>query len=348
MAENKDLIPIADFNPPSAFVAGGLQQVLDMIEAHARSVVADTSTAAGRKAIIGAAYQVARSKTWIDERGKEYVATLKEMPRIVDAERKRARDFLDSLAAEVRRPVTEIEEREAADKQRQADVIARIRGMLEHPMNSAAAIKDRIAYAKAVDVSDDFGARRDEAMELRASVIAQLQERHEAAVQAEAQAAELERLRAIEAEQRAEIERQRAAEAQREREEQIRREAEERARLKAEAAAREQIHAAERRERAAREAQEEAERKEKAAAEAAARLERERAEAADRARKEHEAEAERASASQQHVANCLREVHAALTSVIDGLPATSTPSDIARAVVLAIHRGQVARVRISC
>jgi hypothetical protein len=42
------------------------------------------------------AYKVARSKTALDDGGKKLVADLKQIPKKIDAERKRVRDPLDA------------------------------------------------------------------------------------------------------------------------------------------------------------------------------------------------------------------------------------------------------------
>lgn len=117
-----ELIPISDFTPATVFVPGGLSEIVQRIRSEALSVVADPDTSEGRKVLIAEAAKVRRSKVWLDDRGKEYVAALKELPKQVDAERKWMRDTLEALADEIRRPVTD---REEAEKARLAE-IARI------------------------------------------------------------------------------------------------------------------------------------------------------------------------------------------------------------------------------
>ncbi len=92
----------------------GLDPYLQKIRAEIDSFVPDVSTRKGREAIASIAYKVARSKTALDGVGKDLVAELKEVPKKIDAERKRMRDLLDSWQAEVRKPLTEWEEAEAA------------------------------------------------------------------------------------------------------------------------------------------------------------------------------------------------------------------------------------------
>ena len=63
------------------------------------------------------AYKVARSKTALDEQGKELVGAIKKQSGEIDAERKRVRDELDALKDEVRKPLTDWEN---AEKERVA------------------------------------------------------------------------------------------------------------------------------------------------------------------------------------------------------------------------------------
>ncbi|HEN8483270.1 TPA: hypothetical protein U8165_005979, partial [Pseudomonas aeruginosa] len=96
--------------------ANGLDPFLAKIREEIDGFVPDVTTRKGREAIASIAYKVARSKTALDNVGKELVAELKEVPKKVDAERKRMRDLLDSWQAEVRQPLTDWEQREEMRK----------------------------------------------------------------------------------------------------------------------------------------------------------------------------------------------------------------------------------------
>src|SRR3546814_249076 len=109
-----NLLPIDQINAVDVFTSGGLDSLLGRIRAEVSNVIADVSTDAGRKFVASQAYKVARSKTAIDDAGKELVAGWKKQSAVVDAERKRARDTLDALRDEVRKPLTEWEESEKA------------------------------------------------------------------------------------------------------------------------------------------------------------------------------------------------------------------------------------------
>lgn len=68
-------------------------------------------TKKGRDTIKAAAAKVIRSKTYFDDLGKQVVATLKELPNLIDGNRKFMRDALDEVAAAIRKPLTDFEER---------------------------------------------------------------------------------------------------------------------------------------------------------------------------------------------------------------------------------------------
>lgn len=107
-----ELIPVKDKTPAELFTDGGLDGLLHLVEQEATAIVADISTAKGRKAVASAAMKVAKTKTYLDGIGKDYVGEIKAKTKVIDAERKKARDFLDDLKARVRAPLTEWEQAE--------------------------------------------------------------------------------------------------------------------------------------------------------------------------------------------------------------------------------------------
>jgi hypothetical protein len=83
--------------------------ILEKIEHFAFNETYDATTDKGRKAIASIAYRVAQSKTYIESHGKELAAELKELPKLVDSNRKYAKDFLDALRDRVRKPLDDWE-----------------------------------------------------------------------------------------------------------------------------------------------------------------------------------------------------------------------------------------------
>jgi len=82
------------------------------VEKMARALVADPLTKEGASQIKSCARQVASVKKRIDDIGKDVVAELKKLPGQIDANRKNLRERLEALQDDIRRPVTEIENRE--------------------------------------------------------------------------------------------------------------------------------------------------------------------------------------------------------------------------------------------
>ncbi|WP_320734862.1 hypothetical protein [Enterobacter kobei] len=110
MSEVTDLVVIEKQNAMAVFTTKEqLDPIIETIEKEARSLVPDVSTRKGRDAIASMAHKVARSKTYIDNAGKDLVAELKALPKQIDESRRIVRERLDALKDEVRRPLTEWE-----------------------------------------------------------------------------------------------------------------------------------------------------------------------------------------------------------------------------------------------
>lgn len=125
MSEVTDLVVIEKSNAMALFTNNDqLDPIIEKIEKEARSLVPDVSTKKGRDAIASMAHKVARSKTYIDNAGKDLVAELKALPKQIDESRRVVRERLDALKDEVRRPLTEWE---AEQERIKAEEAARIK-----------------------------------------------------------------------------------------------------------------------------------------------------------------------------------------------------------------------------
>ena len=102
----------------TAFFTDGknLDELYAGIEKTARGLVADPLTKEGASQIKGCARQLASLKKRIDDLGKDVVAELKALPNVINNNRKKFREDMEALQDEIRRPVTEIEERKDAIK----------------------------------------------------------------------------------------------------------------------------------------------------------------------------------------------------------------------------------------
>ena len=63
----------------------------------------------GRDAIASQAYKVSKSKTAVDNHGKDLVAGIKAQAAVIDRDRKAWRDQCDALRDEIRKPLDEWE-----------------------------------------------------------------------------------------------------------------------------------------------------------------------------------------------------------------------------------------------
>jgi len=271
---------IKSMKPADVFETAFMDNLIKEIEDKAKAHVPDLTTDKGRKAIKSNAYAVKRSKTFLDGLGKDLVKPLKEQAKHVDAERKRMRDSLDVLNAELIEPLTTWEEEEENRKRAIGEKIELIIGLQffeAESTPSADDIRDRLKTLNEVVIDESYQEMSDVAEVEKAEAIKILELKLEAQVKYEADQAELARLKA-EAAERDRLDAERKA---KEEEERKAKEAEE-ARIKAEAEAKAKAEQEEK-DRLAREEQIRKDAEEKARKEAQ--------EAAEKAAREAEAKA---------------------------------------------------------
>ncbi|HGX3396420.1 TPA: hypothetical protein ACNH9M_002517 [Enterobacter hormaechei] len=249
MSEVTDLVVIEKHNAMAVFTTKEqLDPIIEAIEKEARSLVPDVSTRKGRDAIASMAHKVARSKTYIDNAGKDLVAELKALPKQIDENRRIVRERLEALKDEVRRPLTEWEAEQERIKAEEAMNALHAEALeMNIKFDQELAAKFEADHEMALLMNKDFDRYLEEQRRMAEQAQRERDERlkQEAAEQAR---------RDAEAKHKAEIE---AA---------ARREAEEKAR--AEAAERQRIEAEQRAEREKQEAEARAEREKAAAVEA--------------------------------------------------------------------------------
>lgn len=322
MSEIMDLVVIEKKNAMAVFTNNDqLDPLIEAIEKEARSLVPDVTTKKGRDAIASMAHKVARSKTYIDNAGKDLVAELKALPKQIDESRRVVRERLDALKDEVRRPLTEWEEEQARIAAEKAAEEERQRIEAEQK----AALE---ALRKQVEVDHEMALLMNDVFDRE------------------------------QAEKKEEAERQRIAreeEIKRQAEEKAKREAAEQAQREIDAAAareREAIFAKERAEREQREAAERAEREKQAAVEAERRKAQEEA---DRIRREAEqreqgrlAEEKRKADEQARREADVKHRKAVGTEIVKALLAnTSLTRDQAIEVLTAVKDDRIPHTGIS-
>jgi len=131
MSDDKYLIPrnIPTMPLGELFRPDVISDLIDAIKKQALEYDPDTSTGSGRRAIASRGAQVARSKVFIDDKGKELVSEWKNKAKQVDVQRKVFRDAMDSLKDQVRKPLTdwEVKRKEEEEQERKRLEAERLR-----------------------------------------------------------------------------------------------------------------------------------------------------------------------------------------------------------------------------
>jgi hypothetical protein len=179
------------------FAPGGVEEIISRLETEVRAIPRDMTTDPGREAIRALAYKVARSKTGLDDLGKELVAGIKKQSAAIDAERRVIRERLDALRDEVRAPLTAWEE---AEETRIADYEAAIVLILCQPDANAspAALSAHILRLEEL-AAIDWQEFNDRAAEALKESMPRLCSMRDASIQRERDAAELAELRQLKA-----------------------------------------------------------------------------------------------------------------------------------------------------
>ncbi len=338
MSEAKDLVAIKVLTPEIVFAPGGVDEILGKIENEVRSFKGDISTLGGRNAIASMAYKVARSKTALDDLGKQLVSDLKAKSGAIDSERRRLRERLDGLKDEVRKPLTDWENTEKQRLDGHEKAILDLQALLDFggEQPTAAQAQERLTiFMTRLDRQWEEFAQRGE--ETKKFVLSRLNDLHRAAVKRENEQAELVRLRT-----------ENAAREQKEREERIAAAAAEQAKAAAETKAK--------READDLTAKADADRRriEQAAADAVAKAERTVKEASRQATQAVENERQRVAMEKaaETAATAKREAdkrhkakinNAAVAGLVDNAGLTE---EQAKSAIIAIASGKVANVRI--
>ncbi|MBE9515979.1 MAG: hypothetical protein IME93_03260 [Proteobacteria bacterium] len=339
-----ELVSLESVNAVEVFDGKGLDDLLKQITEEAKSIVPNTETDKGRKEIASMAHKVAKSKTYLDGLRKDLVSNWKAKAKAVDGEGKKMRDYLDTLKAEVRQPLTDWEdaEEERTEKlnRRVEDIIARGESCETNWVTlTADNMQELLSITEKTNI-DTFEEYANYAAKEKDKAITKIKEAIGKRQKYDDEQAELEKLRAAAAEQE-----------KKDREEQLRKEGEEKAKREAEQKALEEAakvkaesESAAKREADAIKAKEAAEAetariKEEAEkqAEVAAQAERDRIESE---RVAEELAAKKREADKQHRAKINN-------AAVDALVSIGVSKAQAKEVVTAIAKNQIPHISIS-
>lgn len=201
--ESKDalFVPLAEFKPADLFDGKRLMPMLEKIQRDVLSEVLDASTEDGRKRIGSLNRKVAGLKSKIDQIGKALVEPLKKQAAVVDAERKKAREFCEGLQVKITAPRDEFELKESERKMRVSVLLQEVHAISQVSEGMKAAdIADRINLLEARAIGAEYEGNREEAVKSRQEGLFRLRSIHAVLVQRERDAAELEALRLEKAE----------------------------------------------------------------------------------------------------------------------------------------------------
>jgi colicin import membrane protein len=250
------LILAEKIKPAQVFTADGIEPIIQRIEDLARAHVPDITTSKGRQEIVSLSFKVTRSKTALDDIGKDHNADIKARIKVTDAARKTARDRLTALSEEIRRPVTDWEEEQAkikAEKERiERERVTAIGAMINEnfSMESAASLQKkpsamvhaRMQRVSAIEIpAEEYQEFVTEAVKAKAELVAHLNDLYNRKLQQELEDQKRKEEEARLKAEREELDRQKAEFEQRQAEARAKEEAE--AKAKAEAEAREQAEA---------------------------------------------------------------------------------------------------------
>ncbi|MDE2021151.1 MAG: hypothetical protein KGJ13_12515 [Patescibacteria group bacterium] len=335
MRDITDLVVIPNDSALQVFTVPGLiDPYLKIVRDEIDNFQSDVSTKKGRDAIASFAFKIAKCKTAIDAVGKEQTDIAKDIPRKIDAIRKKARDTLDQWKDEVRQPLTEWEDAEEARKAKIQSLITELESTInDHGNRPSLVIADRLDEVRNQPITEDiYQEFLPVARDLHSKAISALKDHHAAAIKREAEAAELEKLRAEKAERDRKDAAERAVKEKAEREARIATEAAAAAERKAKA----EIEAAALREKQAKEAAEAA----RIRAEEAEKAAKIKAEKEIQAKIDAEKEAERKrEANKKHCAKINNEAASALVFA-------GCSEELAKAIVTAIAKGMIPNVSI--
>lgn len=213
-----------------------LEPFVNQVEEWSKTVPRDIGTASARNQIKSDAFKVARLKSALEKIGMDESRNAKEIPKLIDANRRILKERLEGIQLRVRQPLTDWEQEQEAI---QAEIDAYLDGFTAIAENIDASSSGSIIEAINA-LSAHHGAKPGVLTEpalIKANELFEANQAHlntllETARKQEADAAELEKLRA-EA-----LERQRLEEI-----EAAKREAEEKARLEAQAEAEQKLEA---------------------------------------------------------------------------------------------------------
>jgi len=198
--ENKDVIVVENLEAKEVFAEEGVDNLLKKVAVHYVPKL-DPNTEEGREERRSMAYAVAKLKTAVDTMGKDYVGELKKVTTAIDERRRTWRTQMEKLQHDIRKPLTQYEERESKRIGEHNAGINQMRDLMSYDYEpDSKDIEERIAQVKKL-AERDYEEFADQAKTVSENSIGRLGEKLAAVIKAEEQERELEELREKQREQ---------------------------------------------------------------------------------------------------------------------------------------------------
>lgn len=136
----------------------GLENLFEKLKGAVQPIVSDVSDKDGRDQVKALAYKVSRSKTLVDNFGKDLVSEIKAKSKVIDDKRKFWRESCDKLRDYIKAPLDAWEaeqERLKAILQESIDKIKNYQNATSEETPSGV-IKDMIAEIKAIKITEEI------------------------------------------------------------------------------------------------------------------------------------------------------------------------------------------------
>lgn len=153
-----EIVPFEENIIAQAFkTEGGLVGLYTSIEQKLGGLVFDVNSGRDRAEMKSLAYAISRTKTTVDDYGKDLVAGIKKQAKVIDEARKDWREKCDALRDQVRGPLNDWEAAEEAKKQVFQNRVAAIELVKNYDYSgkTSQAIQTEISQVKAIVIDEE-------------------------------------------------------------------------------------------------------------------------------------------------------------------------------------------------
>ena len=157
-APKVEIVPFEESVIAQAFKQeNGVMDLFEEMKSKVASLVFDAEDPKARAEMKSIAYAISRSKTTVDDFGKDLVSGIKNQAKLIDSQRKDWRESCDKLRDHVRAPLDAWEAQEEAKNQVFADRLRSIEVIRDqdYQYHSAAQIKEILSSLKSAKITDE-------------------------------------------------------------------------------------------------------------------------------------------------------------------------------------------------